>query len=102
MGTTFHFVTDGIHAALEHARNAAGRKDINIGNGSDVVKQFLQAGLIDEMEVHTIVPRLLGSGSCLFDNMDGGQLRYECIRVLSSPAVTHFKYRSVRQKRQQH
>ncbi|HEX7677374.1 MAG TPA: hypothetical protein VF713_04575 [Thermoanaerobaculia bacterium] len=48
-----------------------------------------------EMEVH-VVPMLLGSGSRLFDNLDGGQLRYECIRVVCSPAATHFKYRRVR------
>jgi len=94
-GTTFHFVTDGIHAALDRAREAAGGRDINIGGGAGTVQQYLKAGLIDEMEVH-IVPMLLGSGARLFDNMDGGQLRYECIRVVSSPAVTHFKYRLVR------
>jgi dihydrofolate reductase len=94
-GTTFHFVTDGIHAAFDRAREAAGGRDISIGGGADVVQQYLKAGLIDEMEVH-VVPMLLGSGSRLFDHMDGGQLRYECIRVVCSPAVTHFKYRLAR------
>ncbi len=94
-GTTFHFVTEGIHAALDRAREAAGGRDINIGGGADVVQQYLKAGLIDEMEVH-VVPVLLGSGSRLFDNLDGGQLRYECIRVVCSSAVTHIKYRRAR------
>jgi dihydrofolate reductase len=94
-GTTFHFVTDGIHAALDRARDAAGGQDISIGGGADTVQQFLKAGLIDEMELH-IVPGLLGSGSRLFDQMDSAQTAYECIRVVCSPAVTHFKYRLVR------
>src|SRR5258706_8180971 len=91
-GTTFHFVTDGIHAALERAKVAAGGKDVAIAGGADVVQQYLQAGLIDEMEIH-VAPLLLGSGARLFDNMDGSQTRYECIRVISSPSLTHVKYR---------
>jgi dihydrofolate reductase len=91
-GTTFHFVTEGIHAALDRAKNAAGDKDVAIGGGADAVQQYLKAGLIDEMEIH-VVPILLGSGSRLFDNLDGSQPRYECTRFVSSPAVAHFKYR---------
>jgi dihydrofolate reductase len=91
-GTTFHFVTEGIHAALDRAKDAAGEKDVAIAGGADIVQQYLKAGLIDEMEIH-VVPPLLGSGSRLFENMDSQQSRYECIRVVSSPAVTHVKYR---------
>jgi dihydrofolate reductase len=91
-GTTFHFVTDGIHAALERARRAAGGKDINLGGGADVVQQYLRAGLIDEMEIH-VVPVLLGAGARLFDNTDARQTAYECVRAVSSPTVSHFKYR---------
>jgi dihydrofolate reductase len=87
--------TRNIGAALESARNAADGKDINVGGGADVAQQYLKAGLIDEMEVH-VVPMLLGSGSRLFDNISSGQLRYESIRVVCSPAVTHFKYRLLR------
>jgi len=90
-GTTFHFVTEGIHAALDRARNVAGAKDIALGGGADVAQQYLKAGLIDEMEIH-VVPLLLGDGARLFDNMDGRQTAYECIRVVSSPSVSHFKY----------
>ncbi len=91
-GTTFHFVTDGIHAAIDRARKAAKGKDISLGGGADVVQQYLKAGLIDEMEIH-VVPVLLGGGARLFDNMDGRQTGYECVRVVSSPTVSHFKYR---------
>jgi dihydrofolate reductase len=91
-GTTFYFVTDGIHAALDRAKQAAGDKDVGIAGGADVVQQYVKAGMIDKMEIH-VVPLLLGSGTRLFDNMDGRQAYYECIRVISSPAVTHLKYR---------
>jgi dihydrofolate reductase len=91
-GTTFHFVTDGIHAALDRARNAAGGKDIALGGGADVAQQYLKAGLIDEMEIH-VVPLLLGGGARLFANMDARQTAYECIRIVNSPSVSHYKYR---------
>ena len=91
-GTTFHFVTDGIEAALERAKKAAGRKDINIGGGADLAQQYLRAGLIDEMDIH-VVPLLLGSGARLFDNTDRKQSAYECVRIVNSPSVTHYKYR---------
>lgn len=91
-GTTFHFVTEGIHVALERARNAAGDKDIALGGGADVAQQCLKAGLIDEMEIH-VVPVLLGDGARLFDNIDGRQTAYDCVRVVASPSVSHFKYR---------
>lgn len=91
-GTTFHFVTDGIHAALQRAKDAARGKDITLGGGADVAQQYLNAGLIDEMEIH-IVPVLLGDGARLFDNTGGRQVGYECIRVTNSPSVSHYKYR---------
>ena len=91
-GTTFHFVTEGIHAALERAKAAAGGKDVNLGGGADVAQKYLKAGLIDEMEIH-VVPALLGGGARLFDNMDGRQTAYECVRVVSTPSVSHYKYR---------
>jgi dihydrofolate reductase len=94
-GTTFHFVTEGIHAALERAKAAAGGKDVNLGGGADVTQQYLRAGLIDEMEIH-VVPALLGDGTRLFERTDGRQAAYELERVVSSPAVTHVKYRRKR------
>ena len=90
-GTTFHFVTDGIHAALGQARAAAGAKDISLAGGANAVQQYLAAGLIDEMDIH-VVPALLGDGERLFDNTSGRQTEYECVRVVNSPRVSHFKY----------
>jgi dihydrofolate reductase len=90
-GTTFHFVTNGIHAALDRARDAAGGKDITLGGGAGVAQQYLKAGLIDEMEIH-VVPMLLGGGARLFDDTDGRQTDYDCIRVVNSPTVSHYKY----------
>jgi dihydrofolate reductase len=91
-GTTFHFVTEGIEAALERAREAAGGKDVALGGGATAAQQYLKAGLIDEMEIH-VVPLLLGGGARLFDDTDGRQTDFECIRVVTSPAVAHYKYR---------
>ena len=91
-GTTFHFVTDGIEATLDRAKEASRGKDVTLGGGANVAQQYLKAGLIDEMEIH-VVPVLLGSGTRLFDNTDGQQTDYECIRVVSSPTVSHYKYR---------
>ena len=94
-GTTFHFVTDGIQAALERARRAAGTKDISVAGGARAVQQYLKAGLIDELELH-VVPALLGGGTRLFEDTNGRQSAFECVRVISSPAVSHFKYRAKR------
>lgn len=91
-GTTFHFVTDGIHAALDRAREAVDGKDIKLAGGAEAIQQYLKAGLVDEMHLH-VVPLLLGGGARLFDQTDGRQVQYECIRVASSPAATHYRYR---------
>jgi dihydrofolate reductase len=91
-GTTFHFVADGIHSALEQAKEAARGKDVSLGGGADVANQYVRAGLLDEMDLH-VVPLLLGGGARLFDNTDGKQTAYECVRVVSSPSVTHYRYR---------
>jgi dihydrofolate reductase len=92
-GTTFTFVTDGIEAALEQARSAAGDRDVLIAGGADVVQQYLRAGLVDEFEVH-VAPLLLGAGTSLFGVL-GRQLGLEVTRVVESPAVTHLTYRVV-------
>ena len=91
--TTFHFVTEGIHAALEQAKDAARGKDVNLGGGANVAQQYLTASLIDEMDIH-VVPVFLGDGTRLFENTDGRQTNYECIRVVNPPTVSHYKYRS--------
>ena len=91
-GTTFHFVTDGIASALEQARAAAGDKDVSIAGGASAVRQYLAAGLLDELYLH-IVPVVLGAGERLLD--DVGDPTLEPVKVVDSPAVTHVKYRVV-------
>jgi dihydrofolate reductase len=91
-GTTFHFVTEGIEAALERAREAAGGRDVAVGGGAEAARQYIRAGLLDEMTIH-VVPVLLGGGARLFEDLDGRQTAYECIEVVSSPAVSHYRYR---------
>jgi dihydrofolate reductase len=90
-GTRFTFVTEGIEAALEQARQAAGEKDVAVAGGANVVQQYLAAGLLDELQIH-VVPVLLGGGVRLF--ADGADtLGLENIRAIQSPSVTHLKYR---------
>lgn len=89
-GTTFHFVTDGIEAALEQALRAADGADVRIGGGASTVQQYLSAGLVDELHV-AIVPVLLGAGERLFANLDDGFERYRCVEMVSSPAVVHVR-----------
>ena len=91
--TTFSFVTDGIQSALDLAKEAAGDQDIKLSGGADVARQYLAAGLVDEMELH-VVPVLLGSGERLLD--DVGDLELEQIRAVEAPGVTHLKYRVVK------
>ena len=91
-GTTFTFVTEGIGAALEEARAAAEDKDVFVGGGASVVQQYLEAGLLDELQIN-VAPVLLGGGTRLFDAPDGPQPALEIIRVVEAPAVTHLKYR---------
>jgi dihydrofolate reductase len=90
-GTTFHFVTDGIEAALERATAAAGGSDVAIGGGADVFQQYIAAGLVDEMWVN-VVPVLLGGGTPLFDERTAGA-DLEQVRVVEGPGVAHLEYR---------
>jgi len=87
-GTTFHFVTDGIHAALNRAREAAGGKDIRLGGGVSTVRQYLREGLIDELHL-AIAPVLLGSGEHLLGGLDLAKLGYTCTQHVGSPKATH-------------
>jgi dihydrofolate reductase len=89
-GTTFTFVTDGIASALEQARAAAGGGDVAIAGGASAVRQYLGAGMLDELFLH-IVPVILGAGERLLE--DVGQPTLEPVGVVASPAVTHVKYR---------
>jgi len=87
-GTTFHFVTDGIHAALERARQAAGGRDVRLGGGTATIRQYLRAGLVDEMHV-AISPTLLGAGEALFAGLDLPSLGYRCTEHVASEKATH-------------
>lgn len=87
-GTTFHFVTDGIESALEQARAAAGDRDVKIGGGADTVRQYLRAGLVDEMHL-AITPVLLGQGEALFAGLDLRELGFRVTERASTDAATH-------------
>jgi dihydrofolate reductase len=87
-GTTFHFVTDGIHAALERAREAAGELDVRVGGGPATIRQYLEAGLIDELHV-AVAPIILGSGESLFAGIDLLKLGYKVSGHVTSPAAMH-------------
>jgi dihydrofolate reductase len=87
-GTTFYFVTDGIHAALDRARQAAGGQDVRLGGGVATVRQGLRAGLVDEMHL-AIAPVLLGTGEAMFADIDLLGLGYECTQFLATPNATH-------------
>jgi dihydrofolate reductase len=92
-GTTFTFVTEGIHSALEQAQAAAGPKDVSIAGGASAVQQYLAAGLLDELYLH-VVPVVLGAGERLLQ--DVGDPGLEPVAVTASPTVTHIRYRIVR------
>lgn len=87
-GTTFYFVTEGIHKALELARDAAKGKDIRIGGGPDTIRQYLKAGLIDELHI-AISPVILGSGEPLFEGVDLKKNGYKCVKSEASKKATH-------------
>ncbi len=89
--TTFTFVTDGIHAALDQAKAAAGDKDVFLGGGANLINQYLAAGLVDELELH-VSPILLGGGARLFDGV-GPEVKLELVRTVEAPGVAHLKYR---------
>jgi dihydrofolate reductase len=91
-GTTFTFITDGIESALAQAKEAAGERDVAIAGGADVARQYLAAGLVDELQLN-IAPVLLGSGARLFEDGAGTGLKLEQTLVVHTPDVTHLRYR---------
>jgi dihydrofolate reductase len=92
-GTTFHFVTDGIHSALQRARDAAGDRNISIAGGATTVNQYLAAGLVDELRLH-VTPWIIGAGERLFDGVPAQPL--ERVSVRTASLVTHITYRPLR------
>jgi dihydrofolate reductase len=91
-GTTFTFVTDGIESALAQAKEAAGERSVSLGGGAEVARQYLSAGLVDELQLN-VVPVLLGAGERLFDDGAGAGLGLEPVLVVETPDVTHLRYR---------
>jgi len=90
-GTTFSFVTDGIHAALERAREAAAGKDVSLAGGAQAARQYLAAGLVDEMAL-SLSPVLLGSGERLFEGLGNDLHGLELVRTIAAPNVAHLKF----------
>jgi dihydrofolate reductase len=91
-GTTFHFVTDGIEAALDRARAAAGDRHVRLGGGAATVQQYLRAGLLDEIHL-AVVPVLLGGGERLFDGLDDVLENWTCVEFAPSASVAHVRLR---------
>jgi dihydrofolate reductase len=87
-GTIFHFVADGIHAALARATEAAGGKDVRLGGGVATIREYLRAGLVDEMHL-AMSPVLLGTGENLFAGIDAVGLGYQCTEHVAGEKVTH-------------
>lgn len=89
-GTVFHFVTGGPGEALRRARDAAGGRDVRLGGGAATVRQYLAAGLVDEMHI-AIAPVLLGAGERLFEGIDAVAAGYRCAEVVATPGATHVR-----------
>lgn len=87
-GTVFHFITEGIHVALERAKKSANGKDVRLGGGVSTIQQYLKARLIDEMHI-VISPVILGSGERLFENIDLNSLGYKCINHTTTEKAMH-------------
>jgi dihydrofolate reductase len=93
--TTFHFVTGGVHEALDRARDAARGMDVRIGGGPNTIQQYLRAGLIDELHI-AIAPVLLGAGERLFEGVDLRALGYACVQFVASEHAAHVVLRRQR------
>jgi dihydrofolate reductase len=89
-GTTFHFVTDGIQAALARAKEAAGGRDVRIGGGVATIRQYLRAGLIDELHL-VLRPTIIGDGEHLFAGIDIAALGYRCAEHVSTELAMHVR-----------
>ena len=90
-GTTFHFVNDGPKRALELARESAGSRDIRIAGGADVIQQYLNLGVVEELEI-ALASVLFGGGRRLFENLREPEPQFRIDKVLDSPAATHLRY----------
>jgi dihydrofolate reductase len=96
-GTTYSFVTDGIEAALEQARAAAGNKNVGIWGGANIIRQYLKAGLLDEMQIH-LIPILLGGGIRLFEDFDPEGIELRRKSSIETPGATHLRFEVVKRR----
>lgn len=94
-GTTYHFVTEGIEAGLEKARAAAGGKNVSIWGGANIQRQYLRAGLLDEMEI-PLIPVLLGDGIRLFQDLGLEQIQLIRTRCILTPRAIHLRFEVVK------
>ncbi len=94
-GTTYTFVTDGIEAALKLARAAAGDKDVLIQGGANIIQQYLEAGLLDEMQIQ-LIPILFGDGTRLFEGLDPEGIELRKTSSIDTPAATHLRFKVVK------
>jgi dihydrofolate reductase len=94
-GTTYTFVTDGIEAALELARAAASDKNAGIWGGANIIRQYLKAGLLDELQIH-LIPILLGGGTRLFEDLDPEGIELRRKSSIETPGATHLHFEVVR------
>jgi dihydrofolate reductase len=94
-GTTYTFVTEGIEAALERARAAAGDRNVGIWGGADIIRQYLEAGLLEEVQIH-LVPVLLGGGIRLFEDLDPEGIALRKASSIETPGATHLRFDVVR------
>ena len=90
-GTTFHFINDGAERALELARGSAGSRDVRIAGGADVIQQYLNMGVIEELEI-ALAPVLFCGGRRLFENLREGVPQFRIDKILDSPTATHLRY----------
>lgn len=90
-GTTFYFVNDGVESALAQARAVAGDRDVRISGGADVIQQYLNLGVVEELEI-ALAPVMFGAGRRLFENLHDPVPRFRVERVLDTPAATHLRY----------
>lgn len=93
--TTFYFINDGIHSALEKAKHSAKGKDIRIQGGANTIQQFINAGLVDEFFIH-VAPVFLGSGIRLFDGIAKEKYDIQIMEVIPSNLVTHLRYKLIK------
>jgi dihydrofolate reductase len=94
-GGVYSFVTDGVEAALKEAQAAAGDKDVTVMGGADTGRQFIEAGLVDELSIH-LVPVLFGGGTRMFEHLGDRHLQLENLGAVQTAAATHLRFRVVR------